>query len=655
MTALRQPHWSAILSIALTLFFLLAFDAAAVDSNPPETLVPDALIDPGTSKGHILVVIKAQQQLYVYRHDEQGNIWLEKILPCSTGMVQGDKLIRGDKKTPEGYYIFRQKLLPSELPEIYGILAYPMDYPNFWDRTVGRGGDGIWTHGVNKPLVDYDSNGCIELLNHDLAALEFDIKLFETPIVVYNDSHFSETAELKQKAKAVRTFIESWRRAWANKDLAAYASKYSRQFTNSDGLSYKVWMDRKKSVAQNYKKIEVTIENLTIYRHRETIVVSFKQDYKGDHRFSSVGLKRLYLADLGQGAFEILAEEFNPLPGPQPNKWLTAAQRILALTTPPLAVSQVAQPVAVASAGILLPPQLVLASEVKGPDPAVDDAAEAMAQEADRAALEGRSSGQTQEQQVLAELESDSKTPVSDSGATDLQAAAQLPPGNQPDSPPDQGSSSELATRSSDQSLGYNPPAEEPGQNVLQSSLVASNNGLQPSLVTSNNKIQSSFFTSNTAAVSSDDSPAASSQNEAINQKSPDAFDSQDTGQDPPDDSLQLDVPNALVMLEQWVQAWSARDSATYFKFYAPDFYFPDRKLDLAGFIRYRGRNIANASRIKVTFSDVEITIKDRQAEVTFIQIYESDRTNDRGQKTLRLSIYNGEWKIISESFKIIP
>ncbi|MDR1309564.1 MAG: L,D-transpeptidase family protein [Deltaproteobacteria bacterium] len=388
---------------ALAIVLALALFPALAGAREPDPLLPDAIILPGGQAGLIMVVNKAEQRLLIYRHDGLGNVWLERIVPCSTGMVQGDKLVRGDKKTPEGFYVFRQKLLPSELPDIYGTLAYPMDYPNFWDRKIGRGGDGIWTHGINKPLVDYDSNGCIEMLNHDIAALEAEIRLHDTPILVYEDLALERSDLLREEGDGIAAFVEAWRQAWTASDIARYASFYDRGFFNTDELPFQGWMDRKARVAAGYRRIEVGIADLRVFRHRDTVVASFTQSYRGDDRFQSVGHKRLYIKG-GPGDWRIVAEEYGPLPGTPPDKWLTAQEKRDALTTPPLAVAQLSEPMASASAGVILPsgPTLVAASQPQEPQ----SEAQAAADEATRVSLEQTTRNQGPGVTVLASLAS---------------------------------------------------------------------------------------------------------------------------------------------------------------------------------------------------------------------------------------------------------
>lgn len=698
-SAMLKPVFSVMLGLAV--LALLSPSLAAAQDEPhideqAGTLAseaPEGILYPGEKPGFILVVFKAIQQLHIYRHDGEGNLYLVRVLPCSTGMAHGDKLVRGDKKTPEGYYIFRQKLLPTEVPDIYGILAYPMDYPNFWDRSIGRGGDGIWTHGINKPLVDYDSEGCIELLNHDLAELEPYIKLYETPILVLEDLKVADVNSLKAEGQRVVDFVESWRKAWTEKDLVAYAGMYEQGFANSDSLSYQSWMDKKRRLAQAYQRIEVGIENLRVYRHRDTIVASFNQVYKGDNRFTSIGLKRLYLRDDGAGSYFIAAEEFTPPPGKPPNKWLTASQRDWAINTPPLAVAQIAQPVAAASAGVLMPPEITVASAVIART-ADDGEAEAAAEETARAAIESRSMEKISGEAVLADLspmanpelaedppeaenndgiiETDivaTNTPANDDDLAakapvaiakaeteTLAAEAETAPaksealaakaelGGAKTGAPGAGSSAseteDAPNKSSPASKDAQPKTAAPSQDskiVTVTGLIGSGSGSMPVPASSSQPSQDVKTVATIAALktrdgapSSDASPQGQAQAAAAS----------------------LDKRSATDFLDQWVQSWSEQDRDAYFSLYAPDFYFPDKKLHLPAFRRYRGGHMARAAFVKIGVSDVDVALKGSKAVVTFTQTYESDRNKDRGRKTLELTEHDGRWLITSETFQ---
>ncbi|MDR2456129.1 MAG: L,D-transpeptidase family protein [Deltaproteobacteria bacterium] len=691
---------------------LRAQDEPHIDDKSGELVseAPYSILYPGEAPGFILVVFKAIQQLHIYRHDGEGNLFLVRILPCSTGMAHGDKLIRGDKKTPEGYYIFRQKLLPTELPDIYGILAYPMDYPNFWDRAIGRGGDGIWTHGINKPLVDYDSEGCIELLNHDLAELEPYLRLFDTPILVEEDLRLQDASALKAEGRKVLDFVESWRLAWTGKDLASYGRMYDQGFVNSDALSFAAWMDKKRRLAQVYQRIEVSLDNIRAYRHRDTIMVSFNQIYKGDSRFTSKGLKRLYLREDPELGYQIVAEEFSPAPGAQPNKWLTASQREWALTTPPLAVAQVASPAAAASAGVLMAPDT--SAPVLVARNSEEAEAAAAAEETARAAIESRS--QTSPQPSLASLAPQVNPELLDDD--ELAASSQAaPPANQTQavaarSPASQGqgaggqtaagagqllagasqeteaSPAESQASAQAASAGELSEAAAPGKiapasqnrqaekiepelfanlsrNLAEESQAARtvtvSSGQPSGAVVDIETVATVASLSSRAAASSSDASPASSSSRAASEPGAEAAPSSSAADSSlgeeaasPGEPPLPDAKSAVALLEKWARSWSEKDREAYFALYDPDFFFPDQSLRLPAFKRYRGGHMARASFVKIALSDIDVTLKGSKAVVTFTQTYESDRNKDQGVKTLELTARDGRWMITSETFK---
>lgn len=300
-------------------------------ANKPVRRIPDALIEPGPGKNrHILVVDKSQQRLFLYEF-KKGNYYLLRSFMATTGENRGDKLKEGDRKTPEGFYIFNKKSIMSELAPIYGVLAYPMDYPNFWDVRLGKKGKGIWMHGLDRKLVPRDTNGCVALNNIDIMSLDEYVRLYETPIVVYKKIKYKDLDEINREAARVKAFVERWRKAWESKDSSLYRSLYTRDFTSSDGKDYQAWLAHKNRLNRLYTSIRVKLNRLRIFRHKGIVVVVFNQYYRGGKRFVSDGVKRLYLRE-SKGQYKIAAEVWRPFPPKPPRKLLPAEvrERVLA-------------------------------------------------------------------------------------------------------------------------------------------------------------------------------------------------------------------------------------------------------------------------------------------------------------------------------------
>ena len=271
--------------------------AQQVDQGTVADQVPDALIEPGSGPDrYIIVVEKASQLLFLFQY-KLGEYYLIREMECTTGENLGDKQIEGDQRTPEGYYIFNKKSLESDLAPIYGVLAFPMDYPNFWDERLGKNGYGIWLHGTNRKRIPRDSNGCVALENIDIIYLESFIKLFDTPIVIYDRIQYATPAEIAQEAARIKNFFESWRQAWEKKDFDEYMSKYARDFRSNDGKDYEAWKKHKERLNEIYPHIRVDVADLRIFRHQGMILLDFEQYYRGGDNFQSDGVKRLFIRE----------------------------------------------------------------------------------------------------------------------------------------------------------------------------------------------------------------------------------------------------------------------------------------------------------------------------------------------------------------------
>ena len=536
--------------------FLLCLMPASLAGAETSTL-PDAILVPGQKPGYVLVVDKAEQVLYVYLNKPGQPLVLERVMACSTGAAKGDKLERGDRKTPNGFYIFNQKLLPRELSDIYGILAYPMDYPNFWDKNLKRGGDGIWLHGINKPLTDYDSNGCIEVENHNLAPMEEFLTLYDTPVIVYEKLSVADTGVLAAEGQEVLAFVEGWRTAWVNKNMAAYRSKYDENFVNSDQRPYNAWMSHKEKLFHQYKSIAVELKNIKVFRHRDVLVVLFEQYYSGDKSFTSAGLKRLYLRKSGD-SYKIVGEEFSDLIGQQPNKWLTAEEKRTAIETPPL--TQVA---ALAETGRRELDADLRASQEAQAAAAAKAAAEAKAKAdalvADKAHTE-----------AVAQAAAEAKAKADAKAKTDARAKADA-------------------------------QAETDAIKLAQAKMKAQQK----------------------AAKEEQARAATENKNE-----------------------LQA-------LTTAWATAWSSKDIDAYFAYYADNFIFKDKNMNLKQFISYRRSLIEKAELIEIGISEIKVDVADDKAQVVFLQKYRSDGLSDVGYKTLEFTRNEeGQWQIISEAWR---
>ncbi|OGF97885.1 MAG: hypothetical protein A3F83_11335 [Candidatus Glassbacteria bacterium RIFCSPLOWO2_12_FULL_58_11] len=260
---------------------------------------------------YALLVDKQSQMLYLYSSTPDGP-HLDKQFRCTTGKNNnGAKVREGDKKTPNGVYFFRSILEDGQLPSKYGVRAFPMDYPNDYDRLDRKTGYGIWLHAVDEDQRvsnSFDTEGCVVVTNKDIMEISSYIRLNSTPIIVDDSIIRAPAASLEEGKKEVLAFIDTWVKSWAGKDLDRYMDCYDERFYGY-GRSKEEQRRYKENLNRAYKKIRIKLSDYQIFGYHDYIVASFVQDYRSD-RFHSTGRKKLYLTRTENGP-KILSERIN--------------------------------------------------------------------------------------------------------------------------------------------------------------------------------------------------------------------------------------------------------------------------------------------------------------------------------------------------------
>lgn len=256
---------------------------------------------------YVFLVEKMSQYLFIFKGRE-----LEGMYPVTTGMNIGDKEREGDGKTPEGIYYFTRFIPPKKLSEIYGGVAVAINYPNPYDKLIGKTGSGIWLHGSNEEdrnKLPFSTRGCVVAQTYTLKTeIVPKIKLSNTLIGIY------KVIPKELKTEDVKKFILSWKEAWERKDLNKFISFYSKHFTWKGG-GLKEWKAYKRRTILSKKFIKVDISNLSILAFSKMgdenpryYLVEFYQRYESDS-YSDEGVKRMYVVR-EDGKLKILSEEF---------------------------------------------------------------------------------------------------------------------------------------------------------------------------------------------------------------------------------------------------------------------------------------------------------------------------------------------------------
>ena len=278
--------------------------------RPPANYVPRYLMRLEPTQKHAIVVDTSRARVYVFRNVD-GTPRLVRDYYSTIGKHGISKEREGDKKTPIGAYYVTSYIPGKKLPDLYGWGAFPISYPNEWDRRRGRTGYGIWIHGVpsdNYARAPLASDGCLALANPEIGELAERVQPGSTPVVISERVEWLAPQAWRAEADAFGRQLEAWRRDWESRDSERYLAHYARAFS-SDGMDLAAWSAHKRRVNAAKKWIKVQLEAVSVLRspgREPLIVVTFEQDYRSSS-LSQRTRKRQYWA-LEDGRWKIAYE-----------------------------------------------------------------------------------------------------------------------------------------------------------------------------------------------------------------------------------------------------------------------------------------------------------------------------------------------------------
>jgi murein L,D-transpeptidase YafK len=264
-------------------------DAPRVDYLP----APVVALAPG--QAHVLLVDTSRSRLFVYANDLGRPRYVTDFY-ISLGKNGVDKSREGDQKTPLGVYTILS--LRERLPDFYGPGAYPIDYPNDWDRLHGRKGHGIWLHGTPSGTYarpPWATDGCIVLTNDDLAKLSRYVDVSRTPVVIGKGLQWAPPGEWEREREAFLAELERWRADWESLDTERYFAHYSPRF-RGETRDLAAWKAQKRRVAAAKKWVKVGMGKVSVFAYPGapgTLMVTFEQDYRSNN-LSNRTVKRQY-------------------------------------------------------------------------------------------------------------------------------------------------------------------------------------------------------------------------------------------------------------------------------------------------------------------------------------------------------------------------
>jgi murein L,D-transpeptidase YafK len=284
----------------------------AYRNRPPSNYVPRYLLQMEPDQKFAIVVDTQRSRLYIYQNDS-GRPRFVADYYIAHGKLGAEKTREGDKRTPVGVYHVTANLPRQKLSDFYGSGAFPINYPNEWDRQQGRNGHGIWLHGTPSDTYSRPpraSDGCVVLTNQDLDALSGYLQVGLTPVIISNTIEWLSLDDWASERSALNREIEAWRKDWESRDVDRYLAHYSRSFRNNEG-DFAQWSQQKRLVAKSKSWVKVDLSKLSVFRNpgkEDMIVVTFEQDYRSNN-LSNVLKKRQYWIKEG-GRWKIIYEGF---------------------------------------------------------------------------------------------------------------------------------------------------------------------------------------------------------------------------------------------------------------------------------------------------------------------------------------------------------
>jgi murein L,D-transpeptidase YafK len=255
-------------------------------SQSDAKLAPRFLWQMDPLQKYALIVDTGRSTLFVYENMDGEPRYVTDFY-ITIGKLGTEKLAEGDQRTPIGVYFIKAKLSKNKLADMYGSGAYPLNYPNEWDRMNGHTGQGIWLHGTSSDTYSRPpraSNGCIVLTNDDLNMLEPYLQAGITPVIITNQIDWNNEQD-QGEHKALQQEVEQWRKDWASLDTNSYLKHYSDDFSNGR-MDYAAWAKKKQQVNSAKSWIKLGISNVSMLTYPDQpnmVVVDFEQDYRSNN------------------------------------------------------------------------------------------------------------------------------------------------------------------------------------------------------------------------------------------------------------------------------------------------------------------------------------------------------------------------------------
>ena len=272
----------------------------------------------GAEETNVVLVDKSLKRLYIARLKGNDMEVLEEF-PILTGRVDGNKIKRGDEKTPEGVYYVLSYSSGDELVKrygdyalIYGAGSFPLNYPNMVDRIEKKTGGGIWLHGVKPDLDKTYTQGCVAMNNTHFNTLFKNIKV-TTPTIIAEKLMYTDEYNYESTKSKVEKAFNDFMTAWEKNNKQAFRDAVHTNFKTFGGTTKKAYTATKTNLMDIYPQKDIRNMNTKYFIKDEKYAVVDTEQFYCAPNLTTFTNKRYYFID-ENGTLKLISEEVRSKP-----------------------------------------------------------------------------------------------------------------------------------------------------------------------------------------------------------------------------------------------------------------------------------------------------------------------------------------------------
>jgi murein L,D-transpeptidase YafK len=278
----------------------------------PLDMTPKYLLQMPPEQKYAIVADTGRSRLYLYKNVDGSPRYLADYY-ISTGKNGSQKLKEGDKKTPIGVYFVTDNLPRQRLSDFYGGMAFPINYPNEWDKRHGRSGYGIWLHGTPPDTYSRPpraSDGCVVLANDDLSALASTLQVGITSVIISDQMEWIKPHDAAALRRKLAQHLERWRRSWESGNMDDYVAIYGSDFSSGE-QKLEEWMQDKRQAGAEKNPAKVGISNVGIFLYPgrdDLAVINFDEEYSSNDLSNKIKKRQYWMKEDKSGSWKIIYE-----------------------------------------------------------------------------------------------------------------------------------------------------------------------------------------------------------------------------------------------------------------------------------------------------------------------------------------------------------